>query len=400
METTLGTRIRYFRENKGLGSAELAELIGLSASAMSLVESGSRQVKAEELAKIAEALEISPLAILESDSLVANLSVAARNSEPSGSPQGALLGRLNFFAEISDLVGEYDVRPPRPEDMPSIEIEREWLASARNLAKWARSHLGDWTDGGSHFVQLRNAIENSLFIDVVVDEGSESDVLGAAITDRRLPLLIVNANQRRQRALFTLAHELGHVLVGGTATIITDEDLAASNASERFANAFAAELLLPETMIRETLIYETKVPDALANMLVKSGVSWQTLIYRLHNLRLVTASGRDALLSLGLRGILYQVSLEEIRTTLELEELRVDLSPIPHWLAESSISAYKSGVISIRPLASMAKMDPNDLLDAISKPLPIVVNASDLAKDPKSSEGSETDEELFAGIPA
>lgn len=399
MDVKLGERIRHFREKRGIGSAQLASEIGLSPSAMSLLESGDRTVKAEELAKIAEALSISPMAILDSDSLIANLPIAARVTDPTLATDGVLLNRLRFFAELVDLVSEFDVRPARPVDMPLIDIDHDWLNSARDLANWASTILEDWHVDENYFEQLIIAIETKLFIDVVVEDGSENDVLGASITDARLPLLIINANQRRQRALFTLAHELGHVLVGGGAAIIADSELVASNPNERFANAFAANLLLPEQLIRDALHEENRVPDALAKMLMKSGVSWQTLIYRLHNLRLVNATSRDALLSLGLRGLLFQIQNEDVQTSLQ-KDLRVDCSVIPHWLAETAILAYQGGAISIRPLASIAKMDADELLDAISSPETIDVDPEKLLEETHETAQVETDEELFAGIPA
>lgn len=400
MPQPLGERIRYFREKRQIGSAELAAEIGLSPSAMSLIESGARIVKAEELARIAEVLNISPLAILDSDSLVGNLPVAARSAISSPSAQGALLKKLNFFAEIADLASEYDARPPRPEGTPPINIENEWLKSANDLATWARSCLGDWSDDENHFVGLRDAIESKLFIDVVVEDSSENDVLGAAITDPRLPLLIINANQRSHRALFTLAHELGHVLAGGGTAIVTDIDLSTSNSYERFVNAFAASLLLPEKLVIDTFLEHKAVPDALATLLVTTGVSWKTLVYRLHNLRIINAAGRDTLLSLGLGGLLTQLKNEDLRVVLQQEDSHVVASFIPHWLSTAAISAYKAGVISIRPLASMAKMDPQELLDLISTPKKIVVDPSDFDVDGSASVKSETDEELFSGTPA
>ncbi|MEJ7721801.1 MAG: ImmA/IrrE family metallo-endopeptidase [Ilumatobacteraceae bacterium] len=48
------------------------------------------------------------------------------------------------------------------------------------------------------------------------------------ITDRSFPLVFVRASQPRPRALFTLAHELAHVLAGDGDTFTVDEDLTAA----------------------------------------------------------------------------------------------------------------------------------------------------------------------------
>ena len=57
----------------------LAAAIGIDPSAMSNIERGKRAVKANELVSIARALRISPLAILEPDSLPARMPLAPRS---------------------------------------------------------------------------------------------------------------------------------------------------------------------------------------------------------------------------------------------------------------------------------------------------------------------------------
>ena len=54
---------------------------------------------------------------------------------------------------------------------------------------------------------------------------------------------------------FTLAHELGHRLLGEPRDVINggERDMFAGNLQERRVNAFAGHLLMPEEGIRETL---------------------------------------------------------------------------------------------------------------------------------------------------
>jgi len=61
------------RVKVGMSVRELAERAGLSPSAVSLMERGKIEVTVGELARIAKALGVSPLAILEPDSLLARL---------------------------------------------------------------------------------------------------------------------------------------------------------------------------------------------------------------------------------------------------------------------------------------------------------------------------------------
>jgi transcriptional regulator with XRE-family HTH domain len=59
MSDTLGDRIRLLREAKSWRQEELAQKVGLSREALSLIENSHRQIKAEELNRFADILEVS-----------------------------------------------------------------------------------------------------------------------------------------------------------------------------------------------------------------------------------------------------------------------------------------------------------------------------------------------------
>lgn len=69
----------------------------------------------------------------------------------------------------------------------------------------------------------------------------------------------VNALHSKTRQRFTIAHELGHLMLGGIDRVHVDENFPILNRDERSsqaidpaeisANAFAAELLMPTTML-------------------------------------------------------------------------------------------------------------------------------------------------------
>lgn len=61
----LGARIRAARDGQGLNLHELARLSGISAPALSLVENGKRDLRITSLHRIADALRISPGALLD-----------------------------------------------------------------------------------------------------------------------------------------------------------------------------------------------------------------------------------------------------------------------------------------------------------------------------------------------
>jgi DNA-binding Xre family transcriptional regulator len=63
--TGVGRRIRKAREDRGLNLHELARLSGISAPALSLIETGKRDLRITSLCRIADALRVAAGDLLE-----------------------------------------------------------------------------------------------------------------------------------------------------------------------------------------------------------------------------------------------------------------------------------------------------------------------------------------------
>ena len=66
----VGRRIRELREAHGLSLLELARLCGISAPALSLIETGKRDLRITSLHRIADALRIAAGALLDRRGIV------------------------------------------------------------------------------------------------------------------------------------------------------------------------------------------------------------------------------------------------------------------------------------------------------------------------------------------
>jgi Zn-dependent peptidase ImmA (M78 family) len=122
-----------------------------------------------------------------------------------------------------------------------------------------------------------------------VEQADDLDCSGLLLPAERRVVLRADEPESRQR--FTLAHELGHwvcqVKEGHEAPIYcraADVVPTAGRSLEREANVFAAELLMPEPVVRE----EFRRAASAAELADWFGVSAEAMGWRLFNVGLAT----------------------------------------------------------------------------------------------------------------
>jgi Zn-dependent peptidase ImmA (M78 family) len=128
------------------------------------------------------------------------------------------------------------------------------------------------------------------------------DVSGVLVVRNGRGLIGVNADQAPTRQRFSIAHELGHFVLHRIQmpvfidTQFTRPYLAAfrdatsstgEDKREREANAFAAALLMPESLVRDAvarLALDVEDDAAIVQLAKRFDVSRQAMTYRLVNL--------------------------------------------------------------------------------------------------------------------
>jgi Zn-dependent peptidase ImmA (M78 family)/transcriptional regulator with XRE-family HTH domain len=388
----VGARIRALREARGLQAQEFAAAIGLDPTIVSNIERGVRAVKTSELTKMARALRVSPLAILDEASLLARMPIAARALGVDVA-DSSVYEQLTGLAELHEVLSRGGIRShPKLDDLPPVR-DFYWKRAADLLAEWAFERFSEPTEETDRFTELRDFIQGQLGIDVLVGSSDKEDLFGAAITDRDFPLIFVASGQLRTRALFTLAHELGHVLTQDGFYYSADIDLEGKNERERLANAFAAAVLMPETLVRGMLDTGGRNARTIARMILQFGVSFESLVYRLYNLRVIDEQHRRLLHEGGWGALIAQFYADDetVGRLLSLKTAIVEPQP-PLLLSGRMWEGFRRGVVSVRPLARLLGLDPEELLAK----QPDVTSSWSGAVVP----GPEVDEEtLFSGDP-
>ena len=130
----------------------------------------------------------------------------------------------------------------------------------------------------------------------VTYEGFDGDISGMLFRDEGRAVIGVNSRHASTRQRFTVAHEIGHLEMHKGQPVFIDRFVRVnmrdgqSTLEERQANAFAAELLMPRSLVPEEIErvlakrLDFTQPELVAGLAQRFQVSPAAMQYRLMNL--------------------------------------------------------------------------------------------------------------------
>ena len=199
---------------------------------------------------------------------------------------------IEYGAEPLDFVGTHG------RDVDSRQAALALRNGLRLAPDWA-SRESTWTGA---LRQLRDCAENAGVLVVfngVVENNTHrkldpNEFQGFALVDEYAPLVFVNAADFKAAQMFTLAHELAHLLAGESGISGFDNLQPAGHAAERFCNRTAAEFLVPEEDLRTFWPRARQTSDPYQSIALRFKVSSLVAARRALDLDLI---GRDAFFS-------------------------------------------------------------------------------------------------------
>ncbi|RYH64359.1 MAG: ImmA/IrrE family metallo-endopeptidase [Alcaligenaceae bacterium] len=263
-------RVEWCLADLGLTPEQVAVETGLAPEKIQAVLDGDGALTFGQLRALAEYLGRSVLFFLEP---------APVNAERVHSPQFRTLAgqKPDLSRRVRHLVQRAErqrtVYADLVEDLEGVERPRfdppvlpaDPIAAARIARTWLA--LGDH----NNFESYRSAVEDKGVL-VFRTNGyagkwqiaKESPILGFALYDAVLPVIVVKKQDAEARQSFTLMHELGHVLLHRMSSVDDEADMRAPQGMEREANQFAAHLLVPDTFL--ATIRDTDRPEAIQQL--------------------------------------------------------------------------------------------------------------------------------------
>jgi Zn-dependent peptidase ImmA (M78 family)/DNA-binding XRE family transcriptional regulator len=320
----LGRRIAEAREDVGMTQAELAELVGVDRTAVVRVETGARKVSATELVAMAAALG-RPIDWFVVESPPA---VVSRRRDPSvgGHSRRLDLALENIARDVGFLV-DRDIltcatRPTR--EMPKS------FKDAENLALYARAEAGR-PDGP--VPELQSVCEGLGLLAFSIALGPDAGD-AAYVEVKDLGVAVVNGTADPGRRRFSLAHELGHHLVGDT---YEPEPRLGAADTERMLNSFAAQFLMPRAAVQRTWNEFSGQPSRLAAIAVavRFRVSWTAACNQLRDLDLIDGQERERL-------VVNDLKKGEVFEFGERWQPELEAPSVPPEYARAVISAYRT----------------------------------------------------------
>ena len=269
-----GERIKQARELNGLTQSELGKRVGCNQSAIAHFENNRTLPSNDILKAIADITGVLPNFFEREpthDFSLGSLSYRSRRSLTKKEEAKAYQYALTMYEQARHLSNKLDLpllRFPRITEKPALS------------ARVARASLGLAPD--KPISRLLNTFEhNGGLVFVTPFPLFKIDAFSRwASLDTERPIIIVSCNIPGDRMRFSVAHEIGHLVMHAApnGTMIT---------MEKEANSFAAEFLMPEDAIKHELIAPVTL-TSIAQLKPKWGVSMQALIYRAHDLKIIT----------------------------------------------------------------------------------------------------------------
>jgi Zn-dependent peptidase ImmA (M78 family) len=275
----IGTRLKIARASAGLSLRELAARMDnvVSAQAIGKYERNEDMPGSRALMALAKALEVNESYLLKDE----DLSLEGvdfrkkRSAKEEATIEARTLQLLERYLAVEDLLHlkSVDWEQPRSAPYPLHDI--------RDAEDAARSVREEWGLGHDPIPQLAELLEERgikiLSIDLDDIDGLAARVMRKGRDAARV--IVIRQNIWAERKRFTLAHELGHMVMKLVADI--DEEKAA----HRFAGAF----LMPADVIRAEVGAKRSAISIgeLVALKKRFGVSVQAIAYRCLDLGII-----------------------------------------------------------------------------------------------------------------
>jgi Zn-dependent peptidase ImmA (M78 family)/DNA-binding XRE family transcriptional regulator len=356
----VGHRLAEFRKGRGVTQQDAAAHLDCSRPILIAIEKGTRAPKPEEIVKLAAFYGRSVHEVVRPGApnvaLRPHLRAALDASHEGDGELDAAIAEFQALAEDYCELERLAGAKPADTYLPAIEVHPRVNVTefAEDVAARERSrlHLGD-----QPLLNLRQVLENEVGLRIFLSS-LPSWLAGMYAYVADLGYCVqVNRKHPPDRQRFTMAHEYGHFLTSRHKPGLDyASDQGRKPPHERFADAYAAGFLMPETSIRRNFMEiaastgDFQVAD-LCRLSNRYAVSVPAMALRLEQLGLIEKGTSDLLREKQFRPSLARAQLRLPPAAAEPQEL------YPERYKYLAVQAFRQEKISEGQLARFLRVD-------------------------------------------
>ena len=357
----LGRRLQEARRARGLTQQEVAESLELARTTVTALEKGERRIRPDELISLAGLYGRPVSSFVGSRAPSPEFAVQFRTSVNRASSPEAQQALSRGVQEFQDLCEDYlwletstgaRSRQPYPAQYDTTGLLPE--EAAEDVAASERNRLGL---GDGPLLNLREVLENDAGLRIFYAR-LPSHLAGIfAFTEDLGGCIAVNSLHPEGRRRWSMAHEYGHFLTSRFRPELTAlRRPGRVPAAERFADAFAAALLMPAPGLRRRFHQVSRSGDGsvtaaeVCRLAHYYFVSVEAMFLRLEELRLVPAGTWERLRERGFR-------VREAQEQLGLSPHPHDAAPLPLRYQFLAVQAHVEGDLTEGELCRVLRQD-------------------------------------------
>lgn len=268
--------LRVARQAMGLSQGDAASMINIPQAMLSRYENALASPPADVLSKAAQIYDV-PISFFEQTDIVlgAPLSVHPmwrKKQSVTVKEMDKIIAEINIrILQIRRMLGGVEFVPEG--SIPKFDIE-EYGDDVEHVAALVRAH---WMVPKGPIQNLTEIVERAGAM-VIYSSMGGSSVSGVTVhVPGLLPVIFLNYDQPTDRARFTMAHELGHLVMHRFPNL----------SMEKQANSFASALLMPAEDVQSAFRGQRIDLNRLAALKPEWKVSMQALLYRAQSLGLI-----------------------------------------------------------------------------------------------------------------
>jgi Zn-dependent peptidase ImmA (M78 family)/DNA-binding XRE family transcriptional regulator len=279
----IGQRLYRARKATGLSLRDLGAQVGLTHAAIKKYEDEQATPSSTTLLKLANALNVRAEYFFRQATVVIDrIEYRKRSTLPKKrltAIEHEVVDQIERRIELENLFPSPTVTPFAP-----VRGLPERIRDLAQIEEAAEAVRNAWMLGFDPILDLVDVLETHGIRVFEIDAHADLKFDGLAAFVNQMPIIVVGSNWPGDRQRFTLAHELGHLMLG--------DRLADGIKEEVACNRFAGAFLIPRQSVTQELGAHRRYIELKELALLKEefGLSMAGILYRARDLEIVSSA--------------------------------------------------------------------------------------------------------------